>query len=81
MVTREESVFQVGRILKIRRKSLKMSRKEVALLAQITPTYLSMIENGHREPAMPMLGRLLDVLGLELVFKERDIVSREDEGW
>ena len=39
----------------------------MAFKAELTPTYLSQLENGKRNPSLEMLYRLCTVLQIELV--------------
>lgn len=53
-----------GRALRICRAALKMSQQDVARRAQITTSYLSLIESGKREPSLGTLERVCKAMGV-----------------
>ena len=53
--------------MRLRRGELAVSQEQLAFQAEISPTYLSQIESGQRNPSLETLFRLAGVLKLELV--------------
>ena len=52
--------------LRARRRELAVSQEQLAFQADISPTYLSQIEAGKRNPSLETLFRLASGLKLEL---------------
>lgn len=57
---------KVGIRLKERRRELEQSQEHVAFQAKISPTYLSQIEAGLRNPSVETLFELCSALELDL---------------
>lgn len=57
----------IGSRIRKRRSELRISQEDLAFKAELTPTYLSQLENGKRNPSLGMLYRLCTVLQIELV--------------
>jgi len=53
--------------LKTRRKSLNLTQEKLAELVNTAPTYIAMIEAGHRTPSFTMIERLAQALQIEAV--------------
>ena len=68
-MTRELSTLKKSIGLRIleRRNGLRMSQEALAFEAQLTPTYLSQLENGKRNPSLEILYRVSSVLQIDLV--------------
>jgi transcriptional regulator with XRE-family HTH domain len=62
----------VGRNVRRERERLRMPQDELAHRADIHVTYLSGVENGHRNITLDVLERLAGALGLS----EADLVQR-----
>lgn len=56
----------IGTRLKGQRESAKLTQEALAEAAEITPIYLSKIENGHVRPTLDTLGALCSALGCDL---------------
>ena len=56
----------VGERLRERRRALGLTLKEAAREAGISTSYLSSIETGNSVPSLPILARVVGVLGLSL---------------
>jgi transcriptional regulator with XRE-family HTH domain len=56
----------VGERLRERRRALGLTLKEAAREARISTSYLSSIEIGNSVPSLPILARVVGVLGLSL---------------
>src|SRR5690625_4450272 len=56
----------LGRRLRHFRARAGLTLRELAQAAETTPSHLSLIENGHREPRLALLKRLAEVLSIEV---------------
>ncbi|MGH3062274.1 MAG: helix-turn-helix domain-containing protein, partial [Gaiellaceae bacterium] len=56
----------MGERLRERRRALGLTLKEAAREAAISTSYLSSIEIGRSVPSLPILARVVGVLGLSL---------------
>lgn len=57
----------IGSRIRKRRSDLRISQEDLAFKAELTPTYLSQLENGKRNPSLELLYRVCAVLQIELV--------------
>ena len=55
-----------GTLLRQARKRAGLSQAELAARAGVTQSVISAYESGHRQPAIPALGRLIEAAGFEL---------------
>lgn len=62
----------IGSILKERRIKKGMSQNEMAVKAEITQTFLSLVEHGKRIPSHEVLRRIAEVLGEDAAHLERE---------
>ncbi len=56
----------IGQQIKERRKSLKVTQRQLAELSGIGINTLTKIERGEANPSLSILNKILDTLGLEL---------------
>lgn len=56
----------IGQQIKERRKSLKVTQRQLAELSGIGINTLTKIERGEANPRLSILNKILDTLGLEL---------------
>jgi len=56
----------IGQQIKERRKSLKVTQRQLAELSGVGINTLTKIERGEANPSLKILERILDTLGLEL---------------
>lgn len=57
--------------IKTRRKALKISQDDLAQMAEVGLATVKDIERGKANPSLATITRLLDVLGLEIMYVER----------
>ena len=57
---------KIGSRIRDRRNDLQISQEDLAFKAEVTPTYLSQIESGNRNPSLEVLFRLCAALQIEL---------------
>ncbi len=67
-MTREIAVLKrrIGSRIRHRRDQVHISQEELADAAEMTPTYLSQIENGKRNPSLEALFRIATALAIDL---------------
>jgi transcriptional regulator with XRE-family HTH domain len=56
--------MKLGPAIKLIRTASGMKQKEIAAKLDVTANYLSLLENGKREPSISFLKRLANVLGV-----------------
>ena len=56
----------IGEQIRLRRKELMLPQPDLADIASISVNTLYKIERGQANPTIEVLGKILDVLGLEL---------------
>ena len=61
-------------VIKSRRKTLAISQQDLAEMAGLGVATIKDIERGKGNPSLSTVARILDVLGMELVFKVRQTV-------
>jgi transcriptional regulator with XRE-family HTH domain len=66
-------VEQLGEIIKIRRKELKITQPHLAELAEISTNTLYRLERGQGNPSLEVLGKLAEVLGMEIKMEIKKI--------
>lgn len=66
--------MNLDEIIKNRRKTLAISQQDLAEMAGIGLATLKDIERGKGNPSMATVSKIMDVLGMEIVFKVRQTV-------
>lgn len=66
------NIIDVGCIIRKKRVLLKIDQKALSELSGISVHTLSNIEAGKGNPTVAVLGKVLEVLGLELQIKVKD---------
>ncbi len=59
-------MFDIGEVIKSKRKALGISQKKLAELAGISNTYLSDIEVGRTDPSLKTMTKIAKALEIEL---------------
>lgn len=59
-------LITIGEQIRLRRKELMITQFDLADIAGISINTLYKIERGQANPTIEMLGKILDVLGLEI---------------
>ena len=62
-------------VIKLRRKVLGISQQDLAEMAGLGVATIKDIERGKGNPSLSTVARILDVLGMDLVFKVRQTVK------
>lgn len=58
--------------IKLRRKTLAISQRDLAEMAGVGLATIKDIERGKGNPSLSTISRILDVLGMEVLFRVRD---------
>ena len=66
--------MSLAEVIKGRRKTLSISQKDLAEMAGIGLATVKDIERGKGNPSMGTVSRIMEVLGMEIVFKVRQTV-------
>jgi len=64
---------ELGRIIQSRRKELKITQVDLALISEISTKQLSNIEQGKVSTTIDMLSKLCETLGLSIELKIKGI--------
>mgnify|MGYP000673988365 CR=1 FL=1 len=67
------SIKEIGKQIKERRNNLRVTQADLAVLAGVSPNTLYKIERGQANPSVRILFKILDVLGLQIDLKVKDI--------
>lgn len=73
MIKANSSVDNFVRIIKERRKYLKINQVDLAEMSGVSIATIKEIERGNGNPSLATVDRILDVLGLELIFRDKQI--------
>lgn len=63
-----------GEEIKIRRKTLAISQRDLAEMPGVGLATIKDIERGKGNPSLSTISRILDVLGMEVLFRVRQTV-------
>lgn len=58
--------------IRTRRKLLSISQADLAEMSELSPATIKNIERGQGNPSFETVGKLFDVLGMEIVFKVKN---------
>ncbi len=61
-------------VMKNRRKTLSLSQQDLAEMAGVGLSTIKDIERGQGNPSLATVSKILEVLGMEVVFKVRQTV-------
>ena len=63
-----------GEEIKLRRKTLAISQRDLAEMAGVGLATIKDIERGKGNPSLSTISRILDVLGMKVLFRIRQTV-------
>lgn len=63
--------------LKERRKILSLSQKDLAEMTELSLATIKDIERGKANPSFDTVSRIMDVLGMEIVYRVRRTIAEE----
>jgi HTH-type transcriptional regulator/antitoxin HipB len=72
------TINQLLDIVRARRKTMKLTQRELARKLGVSQVYLSDLENGKRSLGAERLLALLNVLNLELVAQDKTTTDKAD---
>lgn len=67
------TTHEISEILHKRRKYLGLTQKDLAEMTGITFKTISEIELGIRNPSLETLNKILEILGLEILVKVKEL--------
>ncbi len=65
----------IGKVIRARRKSLRITQPDLAELAGISVNSLYKLERGESNPTVDLIEKIITVLGLEMKLEARKIVK------
>lgn len=68
-------IQEVGKIIKLRRRALKIAQSDLAQLAKVATNTLYKIERGQANPTIHIIEKITDVLGLELKLEVKKVIN------
>lgn len=63
--------------IKERRKTLGLSQNDLAEMAELSLATIKDIERGNGNPSMGTVSKIMDVLGMEIIYRVRNTVAEE----
>lgn len=63
--------------LKERRRTLSLSQKDLAEMAELSLATIKDIERGKANPSLETVSRIMDVLGMEIEYRVRRTIAEE----
>lgn len=66
--------MELKEIMKLRREVLSLSQLDLAEMADVSLATVKDIERGKGNPSLATVGKILDVLGLEIDYRIRQTV-------
>lgn len=67
-------LMELAEVIKSRRKTLAISQQDLAEMAGIGLATLKDIERGKGNPSMATVSKIMEILGMEILFKVRQTV-------
>ena len=64
----------LSEVMKSRRKTLSLSQQDLAEMAGLGLSTVKDIERGQGNPSLATISRILEILGMEMIFKVRQTV-------
>lgn len=63
--------------MKVRRKFLSLSQADLAEMAELSLATIKDIERGEGNPSIATVSKIMDVLGMEILYKVRNTIAEE----
>ncbi|MBL0339931.1 MAG: helix-turn-helix domain-containing protein [Bacteroidetes bacterium] len=67
----EEPLNQLGNLIRLRRKELKIKQEDLAETTQVALRTIRDLEKGIGNPSVHTIQKLMEILGIELIFRLR----------
>ena len=63
--------------MKERRKTLSLSQNDLAEMADLSLATIKGIERGKGNPSIATVSRIIEVLGMEIIYRVRNTITEE----
>ncbi len=63
--------------MKERRKALSLSQNDLAEMAELSLATIKDIERGKGNPSIATVSKIMDVLGMEIIYRVRNTIIEE----
>lgn len=63
--------------MKERRKTLSLSQNDLAEMADLSLATIKGIERGKGNPSIATVSRIMEVLGMEIIYRVRNTITEE----
>lgn len=63
--------------IKERRKTLSLSQNDLAEMADLSLATIKCIERGKGNPSIATVTKIMDVLGMEIIYRVRNTITKE----
>lgn len=63
--------------MKVRRKFLSLSQADLAEMAELSLATIKDIERGKGNPSIATVSKIMDVLGMEIIYRVRNTITEE----
>ena len=63
--------------MKERRKTLSLSQNDLAEMANLSLATIKGIERGKGNPSIATVSRIMEVLGMEIIYRVRNTITEE----
>lgn len=63
--------------MKERRKTLSLSQNDLAEMAELSLATIKDIERGKGNPSISTVSKIMDVLGMEIIYRVRNTIAEE----
>ena len=63
--------MKIDEVIKERRKNLGLSQNDLAEMSGVSLASIKNIERGKGNPSFATIGKILDIIGIEILFKVR----------
>ena len=63
--------------MKERRKTLSLSQNDLAEMAELSLATIKDIERGKGNPSIATVSKIIDVLGMEIIYRVRNTIAEE----
>ena len=63
--------------MKERRKTLSLSQKDLAEMANLSLATIKGIERGKGNPSITTVSKIMNILGMEIIYRVRNTITEE----
>ena len=78
-ISNSEISVSIGKKIRQGRNALKLTMEELAELAEISPSYMGLLERGERKPSLGTLNKIAFVLGTtaDEILRDTEIIGQD----